>query len=101
MLEFEDGDDSNLMDYYTAIMADKYGLTNEVVVFIPGPTLKIRHARGYGSVVNAEIDRKFGADTPDKAWKAACKMSKADRQKYLDQQKPAAPQPSKAAATQH
>lgn len=86
MLEWMDkeSEDANLLPYYQAIVADRYGVKSGEVVFIPNRNDNLHWANGYNHEMRPAIERRCGHDALDKAWKEACYTSTKKRATYLD-----------------
>jgi hypothetical protein len=79
--------DRNLLEYYQAVVADRYGVKSETVMFHSASPGRRAWACGYNDVMNPEIEKRFGKDVMNKAWVEACHMAADKRDEYLTARK--------------
>lgn len=99
-LEWEVGEnkDANLVAYYKAFVADRFGVICEEFIFIPNYTDELKQADGYNGQMLPVIEKRFGKDVLHKAWVEACNTPSEKRDAYLKAR--AASQKKPAPATQ-
>jgi hypothetical protein len=95
-----DSSDANLLEYYQAIVADRFGVKSEEVMFHAGLTDPIDWAHGYNAEMQPDVEKRAGAHGMNKAWKEACATSKAKRAKYLEQRQTKGNPATQPASTQ-
>jgi hypothetical protein len=85
LLEWQDSEseDHNLLDYYKALLADKYHIKSDWVIFNSASPGQRIWGLGYNQEMRPEIEKRCGVETLNKAWKDACNLPTADRAKYL------------------
>jgi hypothetical protein len=85
LMEWHDrqSEDHNLLDYYKAVLADKYNVKSSYVMFHAGLSGPRMYALGYNQEMRPAIEKRCGVETLNKAWKDACNLPTADRAKYL------------------
>jgi hypothetical protein len=85
LLEWQDAqsEDHNLLDYYKAVLADKYHVKSDWIMFNSASPGQRMWALGYNQEMRPEIEKRCGVATLNQAWKDACNLPTADRAKYL------------------
>ena len=86
LLEWQDpeSEDHNLLDYYKAILADKFNIESDYVMFNAASPGQRLWALGYNREMQPAIEKRCGsATTLNQIWKDACNLPTADRAKYL------------------
>jgi hypothetical protein len=85
LLEWQDSEseDHNLLDYYKAVLADKYNIKSDYVMFNSASPGQRMWALGYNHEMQPEIEKRCGVATLKQTWKDACNLPTADRAKYL------------------
>jgi hypothetical protein len=85
LLEWQDSEseDHNLLDYYKAVLADKYNIKSDYVMFNSASPGQRMWALGYNHEMRPEIEKRCGVATLKQIWKDACNLPTADRTKYL------------------
>src|SRR3954452_8772055 len=85
LLEWEgpESEDKDLLEYNGALLADRYGIRFDSVMFHAGSPQQRAKAVAYNEVMVPAIVKKFGGDVTDKIWKEACNATPAARAKYL------------------
>ena len=86
-------EDKDLMEYYQAIVADRYAVKSDWVMYHAASPQGRARADGYNQVMGPLVEKKFGAGVLDKAWKEACGTPPEKRAAYLKARKDAAGQP--------
>ncbi|MDB5295630.1 MAG: hypothetical protein JWO31_1613 [Phycisphaerales bacterium] len=79
--------DSNLFDYYRAVVADRYGVRTDWVMFHAGLAAPVAWAGGYNAEMGPAIEARSGRGVMARAWREACRTPSATRAKYLDDRK--------------
>src|SRR3954468_21605685 len=92
LLEWEgpESEDKDLLEYNGALLADRYGIRFDSVMFHAASPQQRAKAVAYNEVMVPAIVKKFGSDVTDKTWKEACEASPATRAKYLAARREAA-----------
>jgi hypothetical protein len=92
LLEWEDreSEDKDLLEYNGALLADRYGIRFDWVMFHAASPRERAKAVAYNEEMIPAIVTKFGSDVTDKTWKEACNASPATRAKYLAARREAA-----------
>lgn len=102
LLEWQDpqSEDHNLLDYYKAVLADKYNIKSDHVMFNAASPGQRLWALGYNHEMRPEIEKRCGVNTLHQTWKDACNLPTADRAEYLKARaaKTAKPTPRPATA---
>jgi hypothetical protein len=92
LLEWMDreSEDKDLLEYNGALLADRYGIRFDWVMFHAASPQVRAKAVAYNDEMLPAIVKKFGSDVTDKTWKEACEASPATRAKYLADRREAA-----------
>jgi hypothetical protein len=77
LLEWEDreSEDKDLLEYNGALLADRYGIRFDWVMFHAASPQGRAKAVAYNEEMIPAIVKKFGSDVTDKTWKEACNAS--------------------------
>jgi len=92
LLEWEgpESEDKNLLEYNGALLADRYRIRFDWVMFHAASPQQRAKAVAYNEEMIPAIVKKFGSDVTDKTWKEACSATPATRAKYLAARREAA-----------
>lgn len=83
--------DANLVDYYAAVLADRYTIEHQIFMYHVGTPAEERcRVEGYNQEMTATIEKRFGVGILDTVWKEACETPSAKREEYLKPRREAA-----------